>query len=448
MKIHFIGIGGIGVSALAKYYLENGVKISGFDLNSSEITENFKKWGVKIFIQNSKLKYEKEKLKAEIKNSDLIIYSPAVSKDDWQIKLAKKIKIKCQSYPEALGELTKKYFTIAVCGTHGKSTTTALIGLILTKAKLDPTVIVGTKLREFQNSNCRVGKSKYLVIEADEHFASFLNYWPKIIVLTTLDPDHLDFYKNFKNYINAFKNFVSHLPKEGFLILNFDDKNIRRIFSKIKIKKNWYSLKEEKAKKIKKILKIPGDFNVSNAFAAFKVAKILKIKEDIILKALSQYRGSWRRLEEEKIFINGKNVKLISDYGHHPTEVKVTLEAIREKYKNKKILCVFQPHQYQRTYYLFNDFVKVFRNLKLDKIIITDIYTVPGREEESIIKKISSEKLVREIKKDQKVDYIDYIPKQKLVNFLKEIIPKFNYDILVIMGAGDIYKLKDDFKNN
>ena len=191
MRIHFIGIGGIGVSALAKYYLKKGNLITGSDLFSSEITNSLKKQGGKIFIGKHKAKNLSLK-------TNLVVYSPAVSKNNPELIKAKKFKIKAKSYPQALGELTRKYFTIAVAGTHGKSTTVALISSILIKAKLDPSVIVGTKLKEFGGSNCRVaaserrassrgrGKSEYLVIEADEWAASFLNYWPKIIVLTKI----------------------------------------------------------------------------------------------------------------------------------------------------------------------------------------------------------------------------------------------------------------------
>ena len=453
-KVHFIGIGGIGVSALAKYYLEKGWEVSGSDLVSSEITDALKKLGAKIFIINSKFKIQNSKLQFKIKNANLIIYSPAIPQNDLQLELAKKLKIKCQSYPQALGGLTKKYFTIAICGTHGKSTTTAMIGLLLVKAGLDPTVIVGTKLKEFSNSNCRVGKSEYLVIEADEHFASFFNYWPKIIVLTSLEPDHLDYFKNFKNYILAFKKFISHLPKDGFLIANQDNKVIYNTFSTLGEKVLFYSLKQKEAEKIKKILKIFGEHNLSNALATLKVARLLKIPDKVSFKALSEYKGSWRRFEEKDVLLKravahfyGKNkrkfkdvieFKVISDYGHHPTEIKATLQAAREKYPRKKIWLIYQPHQYQRTFYLFKDFIKVFKNLVAEKIIITDIFDVPGREDKKIKKKVSSEKLVKKIKKANVI----YLSKKKILNYLKKNLE--GKEIVIIMGAGDIYKLSEN----
>jgi len=430
MKIHFIGIGGIGASALAKYYLARGHKVTGSDLVASEITDSLKKLGAKIFIGPHRSRTVLDQI-------DLVVYSPAVPTDNPELKRAKKLGIECQSYPEALGELTKKYFTIAIAGSHGKSTVAAMTGLLLEKAGLDPTVILGTKLKEFGSSNCRVGKSKYLVIEADEHLASFLNYWPKIIVLTTIEADHLDFYKNLKNYVLAYKKFISQLPKSGILIANKDDKNIQKLksqISKLHLKTQNYSLKQLEAKKIKKILKIPGKFNISNALAALTVTRVLKIPDKISFKALSEYKGSWRRFEITKT-LYPKPYTLISDYAHHPTQIKVTLEAAREKFPRKEIWCIFQPHQYQRTYYLFKDFVKVFKEAPVDKLIITDIYDVAGRETLKIKKKVSSEKLVKKISKNKVI----YLKKEEILDYLKKNLR--GGEVVMIMGAGDIYNL-------
>lgn len=430
MNVHFVGIGGIGVSALAKYYLAKGHKVTGSDLVASEITDSLKKLGAKIFIGPHRSRTVLDQI-------DLVVYSPAVPTDNPELKRAKKLGIECQSYPEALGELTKKYFTIAIAGSHGKSTVAAMTGLLLEKAGLDPTVILGTKLKEFGSSNCRVGKSKYLVIEADEHLASFLNYWPKIIVLTTIEADHLDFYKNLKNYVLAYKKFISQLPKSGILIANKDDKNIQKLksqISKLHLKTQNYSLKQLEAKKIKKILKIPGKFNISNALAALTVTRVLKIPDKISFKALSEYKGSWRRFEITKT-LYPKPYTLISDYAHHPTQIKVTLEAAREKFPRKEIWCIFQPHQYQRTYYLFKDFVKVFKEAPVDKLILTDIYDVAGRETLKIKKKVSSEKLVKKISKNKVI----YLKKEEILDYLKKNLR--GGEVVMIMGAGDIYNL-------
>jgi len=372
MKIHFIGIGGIGVSALARYYLSQGHQVSGSDLAESEITKALEKLGARVQIG-------KHDAKNVLKDIDLVIYSPAVTDDNVELKTARARRIKIQSYPENLGELTKKHFTIAVCGTHGKGTTTAMISLILIKAGLDPTVIIGTKLKEFNDSNFRQGKSKYLVIEADEYKSSFLNYWPKIIVLTTIDADHLDCFKNLNNIIKAFKRFTDHLPDKGILVANLDDKNTLQLKSLIKksgFKHKSYSLKQKEADVLRKILKLPGDHIVSDALAALALARSLKIPDKVSFKALSGYHGAWRRFEVKKAEINNLPFTLINDYAHHPTEISVTLKAVRQKYPDKRITCVFQPHQYQRTFYLFDDFVKIFQQAKskfgIEKVIITD----------------------------------------------------------------------------
>ena len=431
MKIHFIGIGGIGVSALAKYHLVKKNEVTGSDLISSEITDLLKKQGAKIFIGSHKAKNLSLK-------TDLVIYSPAVKADNPELAKAKKYNIETKSYPEALGELTKKYFTIAVSGTHGKSTTTALIATILNRAGFDPTVIVGTKIKEFGSSNCKVGKSKYLVIEADEWSASFLNYWPKIIVLTNIEREHLDYYKNLNHILRTFRKYINHLPEDGVLLANKDDANIRKLLkSEEKFKIRKYSLKQKEAEKIRKILRIPGTHNVSNALAALKTAKILKISERAALAALSKYRGSWRRFET----IKTKPYILISDYAHHPTEIKATLSGARQKFGKKKIWVIFQPHQYQRTYYLFLQFSQAFD--EADEIILTKVYDVAGREENEISRKVNLEKLVSLIgKRGKKAQFIENF--HKIPEFLKGKIKPGN--IVIIMGAGDINTLVNSLK--
>ena len=235
MKIHFIGIGGIGVSALAQFYQAKGHIVSGSDLTTSKTIEYLKSLGIKIYIGE----HIKENISADV---DLVIYSPAVRAENPELHKAHLMQtenheLKVQSYPEALGDLTKQYFTIAVSGSHGKSTTSAMISLLLVKAGLNPTVIIGTKLKEFlapeseepEGTNFKMGSSGILVIEADEHFASFLNYWPKIIVLTNIEEEHLDFYKNINNILKTYKEYIGHVPKDGFLVANKDDKNIKKI---------------------------------------------------------------------------------------------------------------------------------------------------------------------------------------------------------------------------
>ncbi len=441
MRIYFIGIGGIGISALARYYLEKGNKVSGSDLVSSEITKDLKKRGARIYIG-------KHKVKNIPKDADLVIYSPAIQKNNPELKKVYKLqvtnyKLQVLSYPQALGDLTKDYFTIAVSGTHGKSTTTAMISLVLIKAGLDPTVIIGTRLKEFGNTNFRAGKSKYLVIEADEWQASFLNYWPKIIVLTNIEREHLDYYKDLDHILNTYKEYIGHLSKDGMLIINEDDINISKIKkaqkAKLQFKTQNYSLRKKESEILRKILKIPGEHNIYNALAVLTVARVLKIPDKISLEALSEYKGVWRRFEIIKGKIVNKKITIISDYAHHPTEIKATLEAVRQKFPNQNIWCVFQPHQHQRTFYLFDDFVKVFFSVPINNLIITDIYDVAGREKKKIKTEVNSKKLIEAINRPNAV----FLPKEKIKNHLKKNLEKG--DILIIMGAGDIYKLIEEF---
>ncbi len=473
-KIHFIGIGGIGVSALARYFLSQGAQVSGSDVAESEILEDLRKLGAKIFIGHRKenLTHGKKadldsRFRGNDKIIDLVVYSAAVRDDNPELIEARRRGIECQTYAQALGELTKKYFTIAVSGTHGKSTTTAMIGLILEAAGLDPTVIVGTKVkwqephpnpllgkeRGKNLSNFRLGQSKYLVIEADEYAASFFNYWPKIIVLTNIEEDHLDYYRDLNHIMETFAEYISHLRKDGVLVANEEDANISKIKnprprqakrdgqkSKLQCKvQNYDSKLKIDGLRLKLRLKVPGKHNLSNAAAAITVARLLKIPDDISVKTLNNFTGTWRRMEY-KGEING--AKIYDDYGHHPTEIRATLSGARElltknyKLKTKNQLwCVFQPHQYQRTHQLFNKFVGAFADA--DKVILLPIYSVAGREKEEIKKKVNSEILSGAIKRPKDVLYLNSF--NKTVEYLKKNLKEG--DICIIMGAGDIYKL-------
>jgi len=439
MKIHLIGIGGIGISALAQYYLTKNDQVSGSDLCSSEITEMLKSKGVDVFIGANK----EENISKDL---DLVVYSPAVEKDNLEFKKAIELGINIASYPEALGNITERYFTIAVSGSHGKSTTASMMSIILVKIGLNPTVFLGTKLKEFGNSNFRLGgqiddrfknssfkfcdsKSQILVIEADEYKSSFLNYFPNIIVLTNIEEEHLDYYGNLDNILEVFEQYVLHLPDNGYLIYNSDDKNIAKLdFSQKSFKKIGYSDKDKEIKDIKEVLKVPGIHNASNALAAFRAVRVLGFSENEILSGLSDYSGAWRRFEIKNICFNKKDIILVSDYAHHPTEITATLKAAREKWENRKIWAVFQPHQKQRTSFLFDKIVDSFTKSSIDKIVLLPIYDVAGRDNKKIQDNISSENICEEINKKGKtaiyiIDNLD------------------SGDILLMMGAGDIYDL-------
>lgn len=423
-KIFFVGIGGIGVSALAKLFSAQGGpaegwKIAGSDKYSSEITDDLKRQGIRVYIGHKEKNLDLD--------TDLVIYSPAVKPEVPERKQAARLGIKQLSYPEVLGLISKTKYTIAVSGTHGKSTTTAMLGLILAKAGFDPTVIVGSKVGPFNNSNLRIGKSKYFVVEACEWRAHMLELEPKIIILTNIDKDHLDYYKTFKNLKEAFKKYVRKLPKSGSLVINADDKDCLEVAKSAKCRIIAYGMNQPA---IKFTLQVPGQFNIYNALAASTCALRLGVKPEIIRKVLADFKGIWRRFEK----IGERNGALIiSDYAHHPTAVKETLKAAKEFYPQRRLVVVYQPHHFDRTKRLFKSFIGAFN--KADLVILNEIYDVPGRE---VKKEISSKDIVRELKK-QKIKSIFTKDLEQTKKVLLENIQK--KDLVLIMGAGDIYQL-------
>ena len=366
MRVHFIGIGGIGVSALAQWFLAEGHAVGGSDSASSALTHDLKKRGVSIFIGHAA---------KNIRGAELVIFSAAISPENVERREAKRRGIPQKSYAEALGELTQKYFTIAVSGTHGKSTTTAMIARIMIRAGLDPMVIIGTKIRAFSakggsasggGSNFRRGRSRYLLIEADEYSRSFLAYHPDIMVWTNIDKEHLDTYGTFRGVVAGFARYLKNLKPGGVAILNTSDAATRDIAKSTATRIVWYALPKKPY-----TLRVPGAHNQLNAAAAAAATRELGISESTIATALASYRGAWRRLE--RIALN-----VFSDYAHHPTEIRATLSALREAYPRKKIITVFQPHQEDRFRRLSGDFKKVLAHAP--HLILLPVYSVRGRE--------------------------------------------------------------------
>jgi len=445
-KIFFVGIGGIGASALAKLLQSQGKEVAGSDKYASEITDDLRKQEIKVYIGHKENNLDKD--------TDLVIYSAAVKEDVPERKKATKLGIPQLSYPEALGLISRNKYTIAISGTHGKSTTTALLGLILTEAGLDPTVIVGSKVGSFKYGNLQIGKSNYFIIEACEWRAHMLELRPQIIILNNIEEDHLDYYKNLKNIKEAFKEYVGRLPKTGLLIVNADDSNSLEAAKSAggsvvtcgidnqKVDCRATNIKtENKLQKFNLIwrnknlgafsLGIPGKFNIYNALAASACALKLGIKPEIIRKTLADFKGIWRRFEKVGEY-NG--ALIFSDYGHHPTAIRNTLKAAREFYPNKRIVLVYQPHHFDRTKRLFEEFTRAFD--AADLVILNEIYDVPGRE---TIKNISSKDLARELKKRK----IKAIFTRNLKETRKTLLNNIEHnDLVLIMGAGDIYKLK------
>ncbi|TSC82341.1 MAG: hypothetical protein G01um101420_352 [Parcubacteria group bacterium Gr01-1014_20] len=435
---HFIGIGGIGISSLARWFLAQNWVVSGSDISSSANITNLRTEGARVKIGHKKANLPKRDL-------NMVIYSPAIRPDNPEMVEAKKRGLKPLSYPETLGCLTRVYKTISIAGSHGKSTTTALAALTLIKAKLDPNVIIGTNLKGFGNKNFRYGRSKWLVIEADEWKASFLNYESDVIIVTTIDKEHLDFYRDLSDVKKTFLKFMSRTKPGGSLILNQDDKNLSSLkspISKIAKKRSlevvWYSAKKAE---LKKILRIPGDHNISNASAVLVMAKILKIKKSIALKALGSYTGAWRRMEFRGFLIHDSRFKIhvYDDYAHHPTEIKASLQAFREKFPEKKLICVYQPHQAKRLKSLFKEFTESFS--LADFLIIIPVYEVAGRDK--VTSTFTSKKLVEAIRKKYPRKKAYYLPSPNRINkFLPKILDnqgfKLHDSCIIMMGAGDI----------
>ena len=421
-KIYLIGIGGIGVSAVAKYFLESGKEVAGADLVKSDITEELKKRGVKIFYEHKEDNLDD--------SFDLVIYSSAVPQNNSEFKKAQSLNIPALSYFDFLGELSQKYKTIVVTGTHGKSTTTSLIAMIMIRAGLDPTVFVGTSIKDL-GSNFRLGKSEYLVVEGCEYQANMLKLQPHLIGLPSIDADHLDFYQDLEDIKNHFQEFINKLKDGGNLVYNEADQNINslqkssgalsvslnsgsdleaRDIKKVENKQNFsLFLKDEKLVNIE--TNLPGDYNITNILVASGLALKLGIKPEIISQTIKEFKGLWRRFE---IIGEWNNNLIISDYAHHPAELKALLKGAREFYPQKKIVAVFQPHQEDRTQKLFNDFLDSFQNA--DEVILYPIYEVAGRRSE---KAKSSEDLALEIykKPGQNVFYLDSY--QYLIGWLK-----------------------------
>lgn len=443
-KVHFIGIGGIGVSAIAKLFLAQGKIVTGSDVYQTALTKELEKRGVKISYSHAA-----ENLPDD---TDLVIFSPAIPPANAERKKAKKLNIEKLSYPEFLGQLSLEKKTIVVSGTNGKSTTTAIIGKIFEAAGLDPTVIVGTKVPGF-DGNLRLGSSDWLIVEGCEWKAHMLNLSPQAIALTNLELDHLDFYKDLDDLKHYFQKFIDHLPVgNGFLAYNADDPALASLTKEKGYQISTWGVVNKKAdflattietknqKQIFKVkqnsyaLKIPGQYNVYNALAAMVVARHFGIKESIIKKTLAEFPNCWRRFEILGPLRGRKNTLVVSDYAHHPTAIKGVLKAAKEFYPKKRLLAVFQPHHYDRTAKLFDEFVKSFDFA--DCLIVSEIYDVAGRQKDGL-RTISSQNLVEAIQKHQPQKEVVY---SSTLKETEEIIFKKarDNDLVLIIGAGDI----------
>lgn len=446
--IHFVGIGGIGVSALARLFLAMGKKITGSDLRDSQTITDLKKLGATIFLSHDA---------ADAQGAQLVIYSEDItdsSEGFVELNSARKGNITTLSYAQALGRLMVGKKGIGVTGTNGKSTTAAMLGLILEAADMDPTVVIGTKISPKNESdkfraNARLGNSEIFVAEADEYHRHMLETHPGMIIVTNIAEDHLDYYKDLQEIKSAFSQYIKSLPADGILIYNADDHNAVEVCRQATCHKFTFGIHHYADLQAMNLkvgtgrqtfdlhlndepigifeLQVPGHFNISNALGAALAAIKLGVNSDVIRKVLAEFTGTWRRFEKVGE-LSGKTI--ISDYGHHPAGVSGTIEAVKEFYPGKKILLVFQPHHRNRTKKLFGEFVEALSHA--DNLIVSEIFDVTGREHGE---QISSKDLVAELEKlGVKAEYA------KDLNETEEMIKAKvrDFDIVIIMGAGDI----------
>lgn len=418
-RIHFMGIGGSGASAVAAIAKARGFQVTGCD---SSPNNSF----TKVFDRDSIFPGHSPK---HLKNVDLLAITPAIlslDKNNPEIIAAKNKSLPILTWQEFMGKfLEKDKFVIAVCGTHGKSTTTAMISQLLGDAGLDPTVELGAIVPRWQ-TNFKIGKGKYFVTEADEFNDNFLVSVPDIAIVTSIEMDHPEYFKNFDDYKKSFVKFLGKVKDQ--IVANLDDPEVKEVLDSVKKISPVQILDYSKLKTNLK-LAIPGQFNQLNALAAYTIGQLLGIDQDLMKHSLESYSGIERRFEYLGKY---QEAKVYSDFGHHPTEIAVTMEAAKEYFKNQNILLVFQPHMFSRTKALFKEFVQTFQELLSSQIsiIITDIY--PSREKDTGL--VNSQMLVEAVNNNQLV----YCTKTQLKQVIDNKIQKS--DIIFFMGAGDIDK--------
>ncbi len=445
-QVHCIGIGGIGLSAIAEILLDRGYTVTGSDMNESDMVDKLIASGAHIFLGHRA---------KNVEGADLVVYSAAVSQDNPELVRAAELGIPTATRAELLGLLMSQYEnSIAISGTHGKTTTTSMVSLILRNAGKKPTILVGGNLKEICG-NCEVGDSSYFVTEACEYMDSFLSLRPKIELILNIDSDHLDYFKNIEHIVSSFHTFAGLVPKDGKLIAydanafvksavrdcsdiitfgfnegcNYYISNIT--FNQAGMPKFDVNHKGQVLCSIQ--LAVPGEHNILNALAAFACCYELGVSPEVIAETLEAFTGTERRFDI--IGLTKDNITLVDDYAHHPTEIKATLAAAK-MLPHKKIWCLFQPHTYTRTIALFDAFADAFSDA--DFVVMADIYAA----REKNIYKVSSSELVEAIKKKHPTQNAYYLPTfEEIAKFVKEHAE--DGDVVITMGAGDIYKVGD-----
>jgi len=450
IHIHFIGIGGISMSGLAEILLKEGFTISGSDAKASELTKHLEKSGATIFYGQ-----HAENIK---ENVEAVVYTAAIHPDNPEYIAAKALGLPMLTRAELLGQIMRNYSTaIAVSGTHGKTTTTSMLSIILMKAGKDPTISVGGVLKEI-HGNFRIGQSDTFITEACEYTNSFLSFHPTVSIILNIEEDHMDFFKDLSDIRHSFHKFAKLLPKDGLLILNGEIAKPQEICKDISAQVVTYGFTGEEdysahdivfsqegfgsfsiyhqAEFIGNItLNVPGIHNISNALAAAATALELGVRFDAVQKGLLQFHGTDRRFQYKGV-VNGFTI--IDDYAHHPTEIKATLNAAAN-YPHRTLWCIFQPHTFTRTKAFLHEFAEALS--LADHVVLADIY--PARETDNL--GISSLTLKEELLKlGKNCDYFstfEEIEKFILKNCVQD-------DMLITMGAGDVYKIGENLLSN
>ena len=449
--IHFVGIGGAGMIGIAYLLLRKGYKVSGSDINKSKSLSNLKKIGAKVFYTHNE---------GNVGKADLLVMSSAIKPSNPEYRIAKRKGITIIPRAQMLGSLMRGYESIAVAGSHGKTTTTSMIANIFSEALLSPTYIVGGKVLGI-GKNSELGSGNHLIAEADESDGSFLHLQPDVGVFTNIDNDHLSYYDNdIEKLLNSFQMFAENIPFYGALIINNDDKNVREVAKNIsrrqisfgfspksdyQITNAIYKNNHQSFSLVNNVLQkkylfslpMPGKHNLYNAAAAIAASLEEGIPIKSIQKGLKNFQGVSRRFEKHELIIKKKNLILIDDYGHHPEEIRSTINAIHQAFPKKKICMIFQPHRYTRTAQLYDDFKDVLS--MPDSLLLFDIYPAS----EAPIKGISSKKLLESIKQDGKLN-AKLISNKSILDDIKNSY--MDFDILVTQGAGSISSVCEAIK--
>lgn len=444
--IHFVGIGGVGMAGIAEVLLSQGYRVSGSDLSDNALTKRLRTVGADIYKGHDA---------EHVKNADVIVRSSAVDMENVELVAAREQHIPIVPRAEMLGELMRFRFGIAIAGTHGKTTTTSLVTCILAEEGIDPTFVIGGRLNS-AGSNARLGTGRYLVAEADESDASFLYLKPMISVVTNIDADHMGTYhNNFSELCKAFVEFLHRLPFYGLAVLCIDDPIVREVLPEVSRPFFTYGFTPEADFRALNItahgtqtyftaerpngmnplsikLNLPGKHNVLNALAAIAIASELKISDQAIQRALESFAGIGRRFQLYGDFElqKGGSVKLVDDYGHHPREIAVTLQAARQSWPERRLVMVYQPHRYTRTRDLFNDFRDVLS--QPDALVLLDVYSAG----ETFIEGADGASLVKAVHEHSKMVPVFVEQHQQLASVLQEVLR--DGDVLLMQGAGNI----------